>query len=107
MDSARPLRARHSAIFGLALINQIVSNYSLRVAGVYMMSIASLWSRTGVVPRWLTITTCILALIFLFSADTVCEARMLFPGWVFIASIYILIRNYREKHGRTEDPADS
>lgn len=82
-------------IFGFAFMNQIVSNYALRMAGVYMLSISTLWTRTGIMPRWLTITSYIVALGFLFFAGTFREARFIFPAWVFLVSVYILIANRR------------
>jgi len=82
-------------IFGFAFMNQIISNYTLRMAGVYMLSISTLWTRTSVMPRWLTIITYIVALGFLFFAGISREARFIFPVWVFLVSVYILIVNRR------------
>ncbi|GAF94253.1 unnamed protein product, partial [marine sediment metagenome] len=44
---------------------------------------------------WLTITSYIVALGFLFFAGTFREARFIFPAWVFLVSVYILIVNRR------------
>jgi hypothetical protein len=76
-------------------MNEIIGNYALRMAGVYMLSIASLWTKTDVMPRWLTIVTFVVALGFLFFAGRVREARFIFPTWVFMVSAYILITNRR------------
>lgn len=85
-------------IFGFALMNQIIGNYALRMSSVYMLSIASIWTRTGVMPRWLAIVTYVVALGFLLFAGTIREARFAFPIWVFVVSIYILVVNYRRTH---------
>jgi MFS family permease len=82
-------------IFGFMLINEIIGNYTLRIAGVYMLSIGTIWTRTEVTPRWLTIITYLLALIFLFFAGSIREARFIFPAWVFLTSVFILITNRR------------
>ncbi len=81
-------------VFAFAFIEEILS-YALRMAGVYMLSIGTLWTRTAVMPRWLTILTYIVALGFLFSAGTINGLRYLFPAWVLIVSVYTLIANYR------------
>lgn len=47
-------------------------------------------------PRWLSIVTFIVALGFLLFAGIVREARFIFPGWVFLVSVYILVLNYRQ-----------
>jgi hypothetical protein len=82
-------------IFGFLFMNEILGNYILRIAGVYMFSIGTIWTRSQVMPRWLTITTYIVALFFLIFAGSIREARFIFPGWVLLTSIYILITNRR------------
>jgi len=82
-------------IFGFMFMNEILGNYILRIAGVYMFSIGTIWTRSEVMPRWLTVTTYIVALLFLFFAGSIREARFIFPGWILLTSIYILITNRR------------
>jgi len=82
-------------IFGFVFMNEILGNYILRIAGVYMFSIGTIWSRAVVMPRWLTMITYLVALLFLFFAGSIREARFIFPGWVLFTSIYILITNRR------------
>lgn len=82
-------------IFGAILARQLLSNFTLRMAGVYMLSIATLWTRGRVMPRWANLLTFILAMGFIFFAGANREARFLFPGWVFVMSSYILISNRR------------
>jgi hypothetical protein len=82
-------------IFGFLFMNEILGNYILRIAGVYMFSIGTIWTRATVMPRWLTLITYLLALVFLFFAGSIREARYVFPAWVLLTSIYILITNKR------------
>ena len=84
-------------VFGFALMNRIVGDYALRMAGVYMMAIGTIWTRSGIMPRWLTIITYVLALGFLLAAGWAKEARFIFPAWVFVVSVYILVLNYRHR----------
>jgi hypothetical protein len=88
-------------IFSIILMNEVIGNFALRMAGVYMTAIATLWTRTGLMPRWLTLATYLLAIGFLVAAERIREARFIFPLWVFVVSIYILFMNYR----RSEDLA--
>ena len=97
-------------IFGFAFMDEILGNYALRVAGIYMASIGSLWMRTRTAPRWLVIVTYIVALGFLFLASTIREAVFVFPAWVFVVSVYILVVNYRrtrDQEGEDERTLDS
>ena len=82
-------------IFAFMFMNEILGNYILRIAGVYMLSIGTIWTRAEVMPRWLTLLTYLVALIFLFFAGSIREARFAFPAWVFLTSVYILIANRR------------
>ena len=65
-------------IYATAFTNEIFGNYFLRMSAVYMLSIGSLWTRTKVVPRWLSIVPFIVALAFalivMFDASTVRRA---------------------------------
>jgi hypothetical protein len=82
-------------IYATVFANQIMGSYFLRMASVYMLSIGSLWTRTKVVPRWLTIVTYLVAVPFLLFAGALRWARFLFPAWVLLVSIVILILKYR------------
>ena len=92
-------------VFGFALMNQIIGNFTLRIAGVYMTAIGSLWVKSGIMPRWLIIITYILALGYLVAAGWAREARFIFPVWVFVVSVYILVLNYRRTHDRNGSDA--
>jgi hypothetical protein len=59
----------------------------------------------------LAIITYVLALGFLLAAGWAREARFIFPVWVFVVSVYILVLNYRQTrdhdpHARSEPVRD-
>jgi len=78
------LYARH-------VIAQIFSVYALRMAAVFMISQATLWMRSGVMPRWMALLTIGLALVLLFIFTQSAWVIMVFPAWVFMVSVYILV----------------
>jgi hypothetical protein len=82
-------------IYASVFMNHIMGSFFLRMAAVYMLSIGSLWTKTEVVPRWLTIITFIVGISFLLFASFFRAARFIFPAWVLLVSVYILIINYR------------
>ena len=90
-------------IYATAFANEIMGGYMLRMASVYMLSIGSLWTRTKIVPRWLTIVTYIVAVPFLLFAGALRSARVLFPAWVLMVSVFILILNYRHNRDTEGD----
>ena len=87
-------------VFGFEIVNQIIGNFMVRMAGVYMTSIGALWTRTGTMPRWLSVITFIVALGFLFFASSIRQARFVFPGWVLLVSAFILVSSYRRTQHR-------
>jgi len=84
--------------FGFIFMNEVLGDYALRVVGVYMSSVATLWIRADVMPRWLIIITYIVSAGFMVFAGKIPESRFIFPGWVFLVSVNILILNYRRTH---------
>ena len=88
-----------------AIMYQITNIYAIRMAGVFMISLGTLWVRTGVMPRWLAVITYLLALGMLISISLNALFALLFPAWVFVISLMILVRNYRQMEAETESPA--
>lgn len=95
-DSA-PSRMGESGayVFGRAIIARIMNVYALKMAGVFMISTATIALRTAMLPRWVTFLGYALALTLLFSSHFVDWLGLAFPMWVFIMSIFILIENLR------------
>jgi hypothetical protein len=85
--------------FGRAVMLQISNVYALRMAGVLLISLATMWLRTGVMPRWLSFVTYAVAIILLFVTTLSLWATLIFPIWVFAVSILILVQNFRRQIG--------
>ena len=65
--------------FGRAVMFQISNIYALRMAGVFMISLGTIWWRTGLMPRWLALITYLLAVTLLLSSAAACGSRWSFP----------------------------
>jgi hypothetical protein len=83
--------------FGRAVMLQVSNIYALRMAGVMLISLATMWLRTGVMPRWLAIVTYAVAILLLFVTSVSLWATLIFPAWVLGVSILILVQNYRRR----------
>lgn len=90
-------------IFGSVFMVEILGTFAIQMMGMYMLSIATLWMRTGTMPRWLTIVTFVVAIGFLLFGGRITGARFIFPLWVFFVSIYILIRNFGQDPEQEDD----
>jgi len=89
------------------VMRQIANVYSLRMAGVFMTSLATMFLRTGVMPRWIALVTYGLALVLLLSVSLTMWLTLVFPGWVFGISLFMLITNYRRREHLDENPTPS
>lgn len=80
---------------------QIGNVYALRMAAVFMISIGTIWLRTGLMPRWLTLATYVLALLLLLVVSLNLWVVLVFPAWVFTISVFILTMNARSPQQRS------
>jgi hypothetical protein len=98
-----PVSMRSSfLIFGRLVMFQITSVYAMRMSAVFMLSLGTIWLRTGTMPRWLIFLTYPLALVMLLSFSLNFAFPLIFPAWVFLISVYILIENLRRPSASTE-----
>ncbi|MFN8379153.1 MAG: hypothetical protein U0452_10830 [Anaerolineae bacterium] len=81
--------------FGRMVMYQLSHNYAVRMAGVFMLSLGTIWFRTGLMPRWLALLTLIVAVTLIIVFNESFTISLVFPGWVLLISVFILIRNRR------------
>lgn len=89
--------------FGRAAMYQASNVYGTRMAGVFMLSLGTIWIRTRIMPRSLVFLTYGLALVLLLGISLNLWMTLVFPGWVFVISVYILILNYRSQTSEGQD----
>lgn len=77
----------------------VVSFYAIKMAAVFMVMTSTLAIRTNFVPRWLSILGYVLALALLAASQWVQWAFAVFPVWVLLVSLYILIDNFSRTSG--------
>ena len=90
-------RLMDSGVYRLVrtVIFRIIIIYAIRMAGVFMISLGTIWVRTGLMPRWLAFLTYALASVLLLSIGSVPFVMLIFPAWVCMVSVYILVTNLR------------
>lgn len=86
--------------FGRAVTYAVLNLFAMKMAGVFMISTCTIGLRTETIPKWLAILGYLSAAVLLLSITYLELIALLFPLWVLILSIQILIVNYRRsQHG--------
>jgi hypothetical protein len=80
--------------FGRAVTYQVVNIYTMKMAGVFMISTSTISLRTGIIPRWMAFLGFACALFLLLSLGFFDWAPLIFPLWILLISLYILRANY-------------
>jgi len=78
-------------LYARQIVAQVFTVYALRMAAVFVLSQATLWMRTGVMPRWMALLSYVVALVLLFVFTHAPWVILIFPAWVFLVSVYILV----------------
>ena len=71
----------------------LLNVYAMRMAAVFMISIATISMRTEVIPRWLALSGYVSAAVLLVSVSIAPWLELLFPIWVLLLSVEILRRS--------------
>ena len=79
----------------------VINVYAIRMAGVFMISLGTIWLRTGLMHRGWAFVTYALALVLLLSIGFSLWVTLIFPGWVLAVSVYFLILNARGQSQET------
>ena len=95
--AAVPQQFIHSAAyhFARAFTYTIPNIYMIKVAGVFMITTSTVAIYTGLVPRWLAVLGYVLSIALLLGSYYVRWSFMVFPAWVFLLSVYIVVEQLR------------
>lgn len=94
-------------VFGQMLLLKLSKTYALKMAAVFMMSLATIWLRTGLMPRWLTIATYLMAVTLILASEFSMWLSLAFPFWVLIVSVLFLVRAGAFEGHRDREPDPS
>ena len=78
-----------------AIAYEVMNIYAVKMAGVFMIATSTLALRTGFLARWIAWLGYAVALLLLLSSRYIEGILLVFPLWVLLISLYILIDNLR------------
>ena len=86
--------AAHVAViaFGKLIVVSAAKTYAIRMAAVFMMSLATIWLKTGLMPRWLVVVSYLVAVALLIASDLSMWLMLTFPIWMLVVSGLLLTR---------------
>jgi len=82
----------HVATFGQMVLLTVSKTYALRMAAVFMISLATIWLKTGLMPRWLVGVTYLVAVGLILASGLSMWLALAFPIWVLVVSLLLLVR---------------
>ncbi len=82
--------------FGREVMLHVNNVYSVRMAAVFMISLATMWLRTRLMPKPVVIATYLLAVVLLVVVSFSFWVALVFPVWVLVVSAYILVTDHRQ-----------
>jgi hypothetical protein len=109
MYGAAPARLISSGMyaFGRTLTYEIMTVYTMKMAGVFMLTTCTLSLRTGIFPRWMAFLGIVLAVFLLLSIGFFYWSPLVFPLWILLISVYILLANLRRSKSAAIPAAQS
>jgi hypothetical protein len=79
--------------FARSLAYSIINIYAAKVAGAFMISTSTLLIYTNLAPRWIVFVGYVLAVLLLFGGYYVGWVFVLFPLWILVLSVHIMLEN--------------
>lgn len=102
--AARSGSAVEAWLLGRKIAAALMHTYAMRMAAVFMVSTSTIGIRTGFIPRWLAASGYAIALLLLLGVGVTLWIELLFPLWVLLLSIVIIIENFKEDRTQREQP---
>lgn len=88
-----------------ATVSSILGTFGIRMAAVFTLVVTNLGRRTGIVPGWLVVVGYGTALVLLLAPPRSLWATLLFPAWVFLLSVNLLMLSLRGEPATSGEPA--
>ena len=88
--------------YGRNTTQTLISVYAMRMAAVFTISVSTVGLRTSAMPRWVSYLGYLVALILLVAAGEHRWFQLLFPAWVLLVSVVILLTRPPSRDGEIE-----
>jgi hypothetical protein len=83
--------------YGRRITSTLMNVYAMRMAAVFITATTTLAVRLRLIPRWLAVVGYLTAAALLLTVGVIPWLELLFPAWVFMFSVHILIVTMRAR----------
>lgn len=84
---------------GRAVTYTLITTYAMRMAAVFTIATATITLRIAILPRWVGVLGYVCAVVLLLSVGYLPWVEELFPAWVFVVSVNLLLASLRMSRG--------
>jgi hypothetical protein len=89
-------------VYGQNTAQGLISVYAMRMAAVFTISVSTVGLRTAGLPRWVSYLGYAMALVLLIAAAQQRWTQLVFPSWVLLVSVVILVVRPGNRAGTAE-----
>jgi hypothetical protein len=93
--------------FGRRIGAMVLHNYAMRMAAVFTISTATIGIRTSFIPRWIGLSGYAIAVVLLLAMGITLWVELLFPFWILLLSLHILVRSLGETRAGRYTPSSA
>ena len=83
-------------VLGRHLTFTLMTGYAMRMAAVFTIATSTILRLSGAGPRWLATSGYVIALVLLVTVGFFAWVELLFPLWVLVLSLNILVTSLRQ-----------
>jgi hypothetical protein len=83
--------------FGRKTTYELMAVYAMRMAAVFMLATTTILRRASLAPRWLVASGYLGAIVLLLTVGFFAWVELVFPAWVLLLSVYVLIVSFRRE----------
>ena len=82
----------------------LITVYGMKMGAVFTISSSTIFLKTGVMPRVIPFIGFAVALVLLFLTSLLEWASLLFPAWVLLLSVFMLVATFRKRPEQAAQP---
>jgi hypothetical protein len=88
--------------FGRQTTYELMVVYAMRMAAVCTLAISTILLRARLAPRWLVASGYAISIVLLLAVGSVPWVELLFPAWVLVLSVHVLVASFRRDTGPSQ-----